>query len=79
MTVASGGAKVGKGAQEFILEIVLLDAHLISAQRSRSEAGYSLGIGGNLRTRLLYLDVSGHLCGFANNLVCVHDEPMHRL
>jgi hypothetical protein len=31
VTVASGGAKVGKGAQELILEIVLLDAYLISA------------------------------------------------
>ena len=26
VTVASGGAKVGKGAEEFILQIVLLDA-----------------------------------------------------
>jgi len=31
VTVASGGAKVGKGAAEFILQIVLLDAYLISA------------------------------------------------
>jgi hypothetical protein len=31
VTLATGGAKVGKGAQEFILQIVLLDAHLISA------------------------------------------------
>ena len=44
-----------------------------------SEAGQSLGIRGNLRTRLLYLDVSGHLFGSANNLVCVHDELVHRL
>ena len=50
-----------------------------AAERPRSEAGHGLCIGGNLRSRLLYLDVSGHLCDFANNLVCVHDEPMHRL
>ncbi len=48
-------------------------------ERPRSEAGHSLGIRGILRTRLLYLDVSGHLFDSANNLVCVHDERVHRL
>jgi hypothetical protein len=31
VTVARGGAKVGKGAEEFILQIALLDGYLISA------------------------------------------------
>jgi hypothetical protein len=38
-----------------------------------------LDIGGNLCNRLLYLDVSGLLCGFTNNLTCENDEPVHRL
>ena len=41
-----------------------LGPDLRSSQRSRSEAGNSLGASGMLRTRLLYLDVGwlvGHL------------------
>ncbi len=38
-----------------------------------------MAVADSLRTRRLYLDVSGHLFGSANNLVCVHDEPVHRL
>ena len=52
---------------------------ILSSLTPRSDGGYSLGIGSNLHTRLLYVDISGHLFGFANNLVCEHDEPMHRL
>ena len=37
MTVASGGAKVGKGAQEFILQIVLLDAYLGTPEKTNRE------------------------------------------
>ena len=46
---------------------------------ARDQRGSILRKASDLRTRLVHLDVSGHLCGSASNLACVHDEKSHRL